>query len=88
MTTGKLTVPTIHINGTAKKDLVEPLLAAHRALIEAREAVHKTVPNGRDYYPQGDDAIRTALREHQDRVNRLYAIEQEIESLCLAIIDL
>jgi hypothetical protein len=28
-------------------------------------------PNGRDYYPQGPDAIKTANHEHLQRMSRL-----------------
>jgi hypothetical protein len=42
-------------------------------------------PNGRDYYPQGDDAFREAQKEHASRLQRLQSVYKELEDLILAI---
>ena len=52
--------PTIHLNGTAKQDLLEERYEAIRACAALREALAKAAPNARDYYPQGPHAHRLA----------------------------
>lgn len=53
-------LPSIHLNGTAGADLLAGYREAHEALTRAITAVSAAAPHGRDYYPQGDDAIRVA----------------------------
>lgn len=79
--------PTIHRNGSSKQQLMEDLLTAMQAIDEAIKAVRQTSPNGRDYYPQGDDAFRTAGREHVERLKSLEKIKQELEELAMHIHD-
>ena len=83
----KMIVPTIHLNGTGKERLIEPLCDASHALTDAYEALKQTAPNGRDYYPQGPDALRQATEEHHARLRKLDAIKAEIDALTLAIDD-
>jgi hypothetical protein len=78
-------VPTIHLNGTSKDDLLNALHNLASTLNVAGYEMEKVAPNGRDYYPQGPDAIREALAEHIDRAQRLKAIENEIDALYNAI---
>lgn len=78
-------IPTIHANGTSKERLIESLTEASQALDLAYEAMNRTAPNGRDYYPQGQDAICDAQHEHSDRLRRLDKIKHEIDQLTLAI---
>jgi hypothetical protein len=71
-------VPTIHLNGTSKDELVSQLIDAHKAIVEAMEALMKASPNARDYYPQGPDAIKTAFEEHRARVAKLHSVCDEL----------
>jgi hypothetical protein len=80
-------VPTIHRNGTSRDGLMEPLKEALEALRKAGDAVVKTSPNGRDFYPQGNDALRDAQYEHLVRVTRLKVVYDELMELALAIQD-
>jgi hypothetical protein len=80
-------VPTIHINGTSRERLLEALSDAGEALRKAREALAQTAPNGRDYYPQGLDALRAAEREHWARMEKLFQVQQELEYMAIAICD-
>lgn len=80
-----MTLPTIHLNGTSKERLVDALCDASNALNEAYEALKQTAPNGRDYYPQGNDALAAATSEHMDRLRRLDAIKDEVDQLAMAI---
>lgn len=74
-------VPTVHLNGTSAENLIRPLIEARRALRHALQAVDETAPNGRDYYPQGDDAIGVATREHLRRLDRIQAVSRELDEL-------
>jgi hypothetical protein len=78
-------LPTIHLNGTSKERLIEDLCEASHALDSAFEALKRTAPNGRDYYPQGPAALSMAEDEHTDRLRRLDAIKNEIDALTVAI---
>ena len=78
-------LPTIHLNGTSKASLIEDLCEASQTLNLAYEAMKRTGPNGRDYYPQGPAALEAATNEHMDRLRRLDAVKKEIDELTLAI---
>ena len=82
-----MTKPTIHMNGTSAKDLLEQYRTAMEALSAAGDALAKCGPNGRDYYPQGPDAIGTAMDEHRSRRLRLEAIYDEITELAIHCSD-
>lgn len=81
-------LPTIHHNGTAKPSLIDALCAASAALDAAYNALKQTAPNGRDFYPQGPDAIRNATEEHLDRLRRVDAVKSEIDRMAIAIDEL
>ena len=48
------------------------------AMTDAITAMHHMMPNGRDYYPQGDNVINQAITEHRDRLNRAQALLHEM----------
>lgn len=74
-------LPTIHLNGTSKNNLFDGYVTALLAVEAAIDAVAQAAPHGRDYYPQGDHALRQAQAEHQDRLRRLNAISEELHQL-------
>jgi hypothetical protein len=76
-----MTKPTIHLNGTNKKFLYAQYDKAHTATVCAVAALRDCSPNGRDYYPQGALALRTADTEHSDRIARLEAVANELMEL-------
>ena len=80
-------VPTIHLNGTSREDLEAAAEAAYRALTEAIEKVAALGPNGRDFYPQGPDALGQALEEHAQLRGRLEAVRGEVEIYYNALVD-
>ena len=84
-TVHKLTLPTIHLNGTSRERLIEQYTAAADAINDAYHALMAAAPNGRDYYPQGPQAMEAATREHIDRLSRLDAIHFELVELAEAI---
>ena len=67
-------VPTVHLNGTSKQELLNQNAIAIADIEAARESLQAAAPNGRDYYPQGPTALKQATAEHLDRVRRLDAI--------------
>jgi hypothetical protein len=73
--------PTVHLNGTGRAQLVEPLQAAARALRAAIAAVEDAAPNARDYYPQGPGAFERARSEHVARLARLQAVLGELSAV-------
>ena len=71
-------VPTIHNNGTSLEDLSDRVETAINALTDAVTALEQMAPNGRDYYPQGPEAITEATAEHRDRLRRVRGVLSEL----------
>jgi hypothetical protein len=82
----KLTVPTVHLNGTSAANLYEQVLTAGEAVREALDALHGGAPHGRDYYPQGAVAFYAARAEHVSRLARLESVLSELTDIANAIV--
>jgi hypothetical protein len=80
-----LTLPTIHLNGTSKEQITEALCDAYSAINDALSKLKQTAPNGRDYYPQGSEALSNATNEHFSRMQRLTSVMQELEQIAEAL---
>lgn len=80
-----LSIPTIHLNGTAQAELIEQLSVAAAAVMEAIRAVQGACPNGRDYYTQGQTALASALDGHSRRLKALEGIHEELMEIAVAI---
>lgn len=80
-----MVLPTIHLNGTSRERLLEPLNTAYDAINEAYTALKQCAPNGRDYYPQGQGAMDNAVKEHMARLQRLDDVSKELEAIINAI---
>jgi hypothetical protein len=76
-------IPTIHLNDTSREELIRQLQRAVEALTDAHFALENAAPHGRDYYPQGEDAIQQAMADHRERLMKLGDIQDEI----MAILD-
>ena len=74
-------LPTVHMNGTSREDLLESYCEAISAILIALETLARTAPNGRDYYPQGPDACAIASREHDARKRALMKVMDELQTL-------
>ena len=83
--TDKLAIPTVHMNGTLGRDLFDALIKARQSIYDAIEAVQATAPNGRDYYPQGPQAITLAVEQHGARLAALDKINRELEAIVIAL---
>lgn len=77
----KLTVPTIHLNGTSFAGLHGPLARAGEAIGAAIGGLAECAPHGRDYYLQGEGAYPKARDEHLSRVARLQSVLDELKVL-------
>lgn len=84
-------IPTVHLNGTAKQDLIDQVTDARRAVTAARRALNLAYPHGRDYYVQDRGgagvAHRIAVNEHVERDRKLKAVEDELETILKGIFD-
>ena len=76
-----LEIPTVHLNGTSKKELLGAIEEAYSAINDAIAKLAQTSPNGRDYYPQGPEAIYTAQLEHAARVQADKQVIKDLETL-------
>lgn len=74
-------VPTVHINGTAKQDLFDPIIQARQDILIAIESLKKCAPNGRDYYVQDNSAFTVAVNEYGERVRALEFVAEELMTL-------
>jgi hypothetical protein len=81
-------LPTIHLNGTSKAALVDDLCEASAAIDAAYQSLKKCAPNGRDYYPQGPDALKAATDEHMGRLRALDAVKSDVDQFLIAIDEL
>lgn len=73
--------PSIHLNGTSGERLAMYYEQAAEAVFRAQEALMLACPNGRDYYPQGEDAYSDAHAEHNARQKKLLEVYDELEAL-------
>jgi hypothetical protein len=79
--------PTLHMNGTSKNQLLDDYCDIGHALNAAMEKMIQNGPNGRDYYPQGDQAFSVARQEHMDRIAKIHAVKAEIDQIAEYIAD-
>jgi hypothetical protein len=77
--------PTIHLNGSDPQTLLDGYLDTVDAIGVAINALQKCYPNGRDYYPQGDSAIREALQEQNARFTALDKVRNELFEIAESI---
>lgn len=77
--------PSIHLNGTSGEQLCEAWAVAAEKLREAWHSVRAAAPNERDYYPQGDDAWREAMREYNVLLYKLGDVYTEVSEMYHAI---
>lgn len=70
--------PIVHMNGTAREDLLDQRFALIDAITAAGDALAKAAPNARDYYPKGPEYTEAANRQHDRRTAALKAITAEL----------
>lgn len=82
-----LAIPSVHLNGTARADLLEGYCDAIDALHAAGRKLAAAYPNGRDYYVQPGNAIGVAMAQHEARMLKLREVISELEEIAQAIAD-
>ena len=78
-TASRMTLPTVHLNGTSAQSLYDAAEAAHDAVREAMRLLQQAAPNGRDYYPKGPSVFHQAQGEHVERLAHLQFVMGELE---------
>lgn len=79
-------VPRVHLNGTSRGELVAQQRAVYEAAEALLDALRQATPNGRDYYPLGDEAFRRAREEHRGRMCQADAIKEVAGEIAQAIL--
>lgn len=81
------TFPTIHLNGTSKKDLLDGYRKAIDAIQDAVVALGSVEFNARDYYPHphGLVAWTTASNERVEQFQKLYEVKDHLTEIALHI---
>jgi hypothetical protein len=79
--------PTIHLNGTSQRQLLEDQCDMVHALSNALDVMSQNGPNARDYYPQGDHAAAEARKEHEERMAAIRKVKFEIEKIAEYVAD-
>lgn len=74
-------VPSVHMNGDTREELVRINRAAYLAATKLIDALYESAPNGRNYYVQGDDAMSKAMAQHRARVARAEGIKAELAEI-------
>jgi len=82
-----MSIPTVHLNGTSRDSLVQQRLNLIDALGDVEKAIGKAWPHGRDYYPQGPDALSAAQRVWQKRASIVTNLRDEIIEESQGIFD-
>lgn len=77
--------PTVHLNGTARSELMEQYSAARQAIEAALKALQEASPNARDYYPQGPMAILSAQDQHRAWYQSIDNVRKDIEAIELEL---
>jgi len=81
------TLPTVHLNGTSRRDLQQGYDAAADKLRDFVEAWGAVEFNARDYYVQSPDAYPTA-RDERCQINAaLAAIKEHIDAIRFHLYD-
>ena len=78
-------IPTVHLNGTSKRQLLHQFAESAIAIQNAMDVLSYNAPHGRDYYPQGEEAIEEALAEHRARISKLNAVRIELLDIAQAV---
>ena len=78
--TNTMILPMIHLNGTSKKTLACDYESARVKLREAIRAFEAIGFNGRDYYPQGEEAFALARRERDFLAQKLKDVNEYLKA--------
>ncbi len=77
--------PTIHLNGTSKRMLMEGYEKAYDTIRDAEKALSEIEFNPRDYYVQDPEAWTEARAEMDKRFAALRGIKEELNIIAESI---
>lgn len=80
----KLQAPIVHLNGSSAANLIEQHKDAIRAIAAAQDALCSAAPHARDYYVV-PGAFELARAQHQERLDRLAAVREELELIARSV---
>ena len=83
----EITMPTVHLNGTSEKMLMEGYRAAFEACSKALDALHEIEFHPRDYYPQGQEAWEKAHSENCSRIARISSVKNELLTIAMHVMN-
>lgn len=78
-------IPLVHLNGTAKKDLLHQYGQAYTAVRNAHYAMCAASPNARDYYPIDSAAYEAARSEYWRQAGKLEEVRLFLEDVIAGI---
>lgn len=82
-----MSIPTIHSNGTSWKALLAQIVKAARDVRHAEDALREAWPNARDYYVEGPDAYREAVKKWEAMQADLGSVRHRLEAVADGIWD-
>ncbi len=82
-----LVIPTLNLNGTAKKSLIDDYLACLDALRAAQAALERTSPHPRDYQTVTTGTWQRAAQQHRARYRALQEVMDEINTIAERVFD-
>lgn len=80
-----VTIPTVHMNGDTREELIRVNMRVYEKAGDLLTALYQSGPNGRNFYPQGVEAIIHAAEEHRDRIEAVQRIKAEMEEIVHAL---
>jgi hypothetical protein len=78
--------PTIHMNGTSAKMLLNDYENAYYAVDAAIESLLKIEFNARDYYPI-DGAWDEAVKQREQQFRNLYDLKIQIQDILISVTE-
>ena len=79
-------IPTVHLNGTSRGELLSQLSDAIGGCDAALTKLGRAAPHARDYYVQSDpDAFTKAQAAHRERLTKITAVRDELLEIAEAI---
>jgi hypothetical protein len=82
-----LEIPTVHLNGTSKDELIKQLRDAMEAVHAAEKALTLAGPPARDYYVVGPQAVQSAMYQHRARMEKLADVARDLEYIAVRVME-
>ncbi len=80
-----IALPTVHMNGTGRAQLIEQNKDALTAVRKAFVALQAAAPHSRDFYTQGPGAYTKARDQHVERLRKLESIESDLVEIYYSV---